>query len=103
MLGGAEQEAAGKIPGSSTRALSWGDGQGQEDAGKDPGSPGKILTRGHKVSDERMSELIATFEKSTGKRMTIAEIAYALSVSNAKATAIRNMTPKTGLNGSAHR
>jgi hypothetical protein len=65
------------------------------------GSPGGLGPMLGGASQQDPSKIPA--RSITGKRMTIAEIAYALSVSTAKATAIRNMTPKTGLNGSGHR
>ncbi|WP_433474958.1 hypothetical protein ACQPZP_40825 [Spirillospora sp. CA-142024] len=99
LLGGHDGEDLRKIRGSGAVGQSWGDAQGGEDLGKIPGSTGKVLERGHNLSEDRMSQIVATIEESTGKSLTISEIAYALSISNARATAIRNITPKVKQNG----
>jgi hypothetical protein len=100
LLGGHDQKTAGKERENVKPALAWGDTQSGKDPGKIPGNTGKILDRGHNVSDDRMSNIVATVEQATGKHMTIPEIASALSISTARATAIRKMTPKAKLNGS---
>jgi hypothetical protein len=98
---GHDQETAGKKPENTAPELTWDDVRAGKDPGKIPESTGKILERGHHVSDDRMSTIVATVEQATGKHMTIPEIAYALSISTARATAIRKNTPKARLNGSA--
>lgn len=62
--------------------------------------PGKILNPGHTAGEKQMSNIIAAVEQATRENMTIAEIANALSISNARATNIRKMTPKARLKGS---
>ncbi|GLZ09676.1 hypothetical protein Acsp03_71420 [Actinomadura sp. NBRC 104412] len=99
LLGGHDQKAAGKIPESTTPDPTRDDAQAGKDQGKIPEITGKILERGHNVSDERMSEIIASVEEASGKPMTISEIARALSISTARAATIRNITPKAKQNG----
>jgi hypothetical protein len=100
LLGGPGGGDSGAIRGSSEPAATWGDTRDGGDWGEIPGRSRKFLKPGHNVSDERMSEIVATFEKATGNHMAISEMAYALSISKARAAAIRGMTPKTKLNGS---
>lgn len=100
LLGGHDRERAGDEQGNAAPTLAWDDARSRENPGKIGENTGKILNRGHNVSDERMSNIVATVEQATGKPMTIPEIAYALSISKARATAIRNITPKARLNGS---
>jgi hypothetical protein len=100
LLGGHDGGTTGARRGNTAQALTSGDAESREERGKNGGSPGKFLERGHNVSDERMSEIIASVEEATGKPMTIPEIAYALSISKARAAAIRDITPKATQNGS---
>jgi hypothetical protein len=100
LLGGHDQETAGKEPENTVLDLTWADERTGKDPGKIPENTGKILERGHNVSDDRMSTIVATVEQATGKHMTIPEIAYALSISTTRATTIRKMTPKVKINGS---
>ncbi|MFG2245514.1 hypothetical protein [Spirillospora sp. NPDC048823] len=99
LLGGHDQKAAGKIPESTVLDVTWGDAGPGKDPGKITETAGKILERGHNVSDERMSSIVAEVEQASGKPMKISEIAYALSISTARAAAIRKITPKAIENG----
>lgn len=67
---------------------------------KRPHRCGKILDRGHIVRDDHMSGIVSAIEQATGRPLTIHDIAYALSISNTRATVIRSITPKPRLNGS---
>ncbi|TDB79711.1 hypothetical protein E1264_35135 [Actinomadura sp. KC216] len=100
LLGSHDQKAAGKLPESATLDVTWGDTSTGKDPGKITETAGKILERGHNVSDERMSSIVAEVEQASGKPMKVSEIAYALSISTARAATIRKITPKAIENGS---
>ncbi|CNE77970.1 Uncharacterised protein [Mycobacterium tuberculosis] len=99
LLGGHGQKAAGKIPESNALDVTWGDASSEKDPGKITETTGKILERGHNVSDERMSSIVAEVERASRKSMKISEIAHALSISTARAATIRKITPKAIENG----
>jgi hypothetical protein len=101
LLGGHDRGSAEDGRRIATPALDWGDVGSEDGRGTSGGSVGKFLDRGHNVSDEQMSEILASVEKATGKTMTISEIAYALSIGKARAATIRNITLKPNLNGSS--
>ncbi|RFS84128.1 hypothetical protein D0T12_18385 [Actinomadura spongiicola] len=88
------------IRGRSAPALTGEDVQAGGDPGAIRGRVGKLLESGHNVSDERMSSIVAEVEQASGKPMAISDIAYALSISKARAATIRKITPKTIANGS---
>ncbi|TDD74846.1 hypothetical protein [Actinomadura rubrisoli] len=99
LLGSHDQKAAGKLPESTALDVTWGDASSGKDPGKITETSGKILERGHNVSDERMSSIVAEVEQASGKPMKVSEIAYALSISTARAATIRKITPKAIENG----
>ncbi|MGP4030248.1 hypothetical protein [Actinomadura sp. 3N407] len=99
LLGSHDQKAAGKIPESTALDVTWSDAGSEKVPGKITETTGKILERGHNVSDERMSSIVAEVEQASGKPMKISEIAHALSISTARAATIRKMTPKAIENG----
>lgn len=104
LLGGHDGGDLGAIRGRSVPAPTGEDVRGGGDPGAIRGRVGKLLETGHNVSDERMSSIVAEVERASGKSMAISEIAYALSISKARAATIRKMTPKAIENGTgSHR
>ncbi|MGP4029173.1 hypothetical protein [Actinomadura sp. 3N407] len=101
LLGGQGENDPRAIRERFVPELSWGDTRNGNDPGTIRGTAGKILERGHSLSDERMSSIVAAIEEGTGKPMTLSEIAYALSISKTRAITIRNITPKVKQNGNA--